>query len=128
MQNSWVGNDVYGRQRYGLGVVNAVTVRILAAMKPNSPVVGFIIGLLLPVLGALAVYGLLFRNIPMADFIHRLSFDFQAAAKVLSLSLLINALPFMYFNRYKLESTSRGIFIATMLYFVLYVLLKFVWG
>ena len=51
----------------------------------------------------------------------------DSAATILSLCLLANAIPFIYYTNKRLDHTARGIFIATMLYAVLIVLLKWVW-
>jgi hypothetical protein len=41
--------------------------------------------------------------------------------------LLINLIPFVYFNMKRLDYAMRGVFIATMLYALFIVLVKFVW-
>jgi hypothetical protein len=49
------------------------------------------------------------------------------AAKVVLLSVLVNLIPFAYFNMRRLDYAMRGIFIATMLYAMLVIMLMFVW-
>jgi hypothetical protein len=49
------------------------------------------------------------------------------ASKVLTLGLLINLVPFVYFVFKHLDYALRGVFIATMLYALLIVLIMFVW-
>ena len=49
------------------------------------------------------------------------------AAKVVLLSVLINLIPFAYFNMKRLDYAMRGVFIATMLYALLVIMLMFVW-
>ena len=96
-------------------------------MKRNVPVLGLIIGLIFPILGMLVMYLVKFAGTPFGDFVQTMVANHKVAAMVLSLSLLANALPFIYYTNKRLDLTARGILIATMLYAVLIVLLKFVW-
>lgn len=96
-------------------------------MKFNQPVVGFLVGLLLPALGLFAVYLLLFGHWDFGFFWKALWQDGKLAAKVISLSLLANLIPFALFNR-KYYYFAKGIFIVSMLYVVLILLLRFVWN
>lgn len=96
-------------------------------MKRNVPVLGFFVGLLMPVLGFLVVYLILGRSQSLSGFVGSLMDSHNRAAMVLSLSILANILPFMYCTSKRLDYTARGILIATMLYAVVIVLLKFVW-
>jgi len=47
---------------------------------------------------------------------------------IISLSVLLNVIPFLYYTSKRLDYTARGLVIATMLYFVLMVLIKYVWN
>jgi len=96
-------------------------------MKRNNAVFGLVIGLILPLAGVFIVYFILFRAFTFDAYLNRLTADGQIAAKVLTLSILMNLLPFMLYTNRRLDRTGRGIFIGTMLYVVLIVLLKFVW-
>jgi hypothetical protein len=98
----------------------------LIVMKRNIPLLGFFIGAVLPLLGMVIVYFILFRNASFGDFFRGLLNDKQVAAKVLSLSLLLNIIPFIFYTNKRLDLTARGILVATMLYFLVFVLLKFV--
>lgn len=97
-------------------------------MKRNIPVVGFIIGAIAPLLGFLIVY-LIFRNgsQSLENFISNYWSNNKTFAKLLTLSLLANLLPFVYCNYKRYDYISKGIFIATMLYVVFIVLLMYVW-
>ena len=97
-------------------------------MKRNVPVLGLIIGLIFPMLGMLVMYAIKFTGVPFSEFIHAMTSNHKVAAMVLSLSLLANAIPFIFYTNKRLDLTARGILIATMLYAVLIVLLKFVWN
>ena len=96
-------------------------------MQRNVPVLGLIIGIIFPMLGMLVMYLIKFTGTPFGEFIDAMVNNHKVAAMVLSLSLLANAIPFIYYTNKRLDLTARGILRATMLYAVLIVLLKFVW-
>lgn len=96
-------------------------------MKRNVSILGFIIGLLAPLLGVLIMYLVKFGGESVGSFIQILVHNTDAAAMVLSLSILANIIPFIYYTNRRLDLTAKGILISTMLYAVLIVLLKFVW-
>ncbi|HEY9178280.1 MAG TPA: hypothetical protein VIN07_11335 [Flavipsychrobacter sp.] len=96
-------------------------------MKRNVSLLGLIIGLLLPVVGIFIVYLIMYGGNSFESFFNALKHNFDTAALVLSLSILINIIPFIYYTNRRLDLTARGILIATMLYAVVIVLLKFVW-
>lgn len=93
----------------------------------NVPILGFIVGLLLPVLGFFIVYFLMFRANTIGGLAQSLMHDHKSASKVLTLSLLINLVPFVYCNAKRLDYAMRGIVSATMLYAVFIVMVMFVW-
>jgi hypothetical protein len=96
-------------------------------MKRNVSVLGFIIGLLLPLLGIYIVYLVKFGGETLASFFQLLVHNTDVAASVLSLSVLVNIIPFIYYTNRRLDLTARGILISTLLYGVVFILLKFVW-
>jgi len=96
-------------------------------MKRNIPILGFIMGVLLPIGGLFVMYYLWGHGEGIISFLKSLTAQPGLAAKVLTLSLLINLIPFVYYTSKRLDYTARGIFIATMLYALLVVFIKFVW-
>jgi len=96
-------------------------------LKRNVPVLGFILGAVFPLIGSLVVFLVLGRGQRLGDFFNGLFHNHQTLAKVIALSLLANILPFMLYTNRRLDLTARGIFIATMLYFLAFILVKFVW-
>jgi len=86
-----------------------------------------IIGLIVPLLGVCIMYLVKFGGQSVDAFIRTMTHNFDAAALVLSFSIMANLIPFIYYTNRRLDLTARGILIATMLYAVLIVLLKFVW-
>src|ERR1700744_2492213 len=97
----------------------------LHTMKVNKPILGLIIGLILPSVGMAIMYLIWAHGSSVSVFASELLSNHDLASKVLSLSLLINILPFSYYTSKRLDNTARGILIATVLYFVFIVLLKF---
>jgi hypothetical protein len=96
-------------------------------MRINRPIIGFLLGLLMPLIGFMIVFLVMSRDRNFGLFIERLSGYHKLLATVISLSILANLVPFIYFNSRRLDDASKGIFIATMLYAVVIVLLRFVW-
>ena len=96
-------------------------------MRLNVPMTGFIIGLFLPTIGMGIMYLLWGHHEGLEAFVHRLTVQPGMASKVLTLSLLVNLAPFLYFNFKRLDYAMRGVVIATVLYAVFIVLIKFVW-
>lgn len=96
-------------------------------MKFNQPVIGFLVGLVLPVIGLFVVHLLLFGHQDFGFFWDAIWRDGKLAAKVISLSLLANLIPFALTNR-KYYFFAKGIFIVSMLYVVLVLMLRFVWN
>lgn len=96
-------------------------------MNRNIPILGFIMGLLLPLGGLFVVYYLWGHSEGIVPFVKSLTAQPGLASKVLTLSLLANLIPFVYYTSKRLDYTARGVFIATMLYALLVVLIKFVW-
>lgn len=97
-------------------------------MRINRPIIGFILGMILPFIGFFVVFLVMTSGGGnFAGFIARLSTYHKELATVISLSALANLIPFIYFNSKRLDAASRGVFVATMLYAVTFILLKFVW-
>ncbi len=97
-------------------------------MKRNVPLLGFVIGAILPLIGIFIVYLILFRTTPFPEFAQEMIHRPTIATKVISLGILINILPFIFYTNKRLDLTARGIFVATMLYAVAMLLIKFVWN
>ena len=95
-------------------------------MRLNQPIVGLFIGLLTPLLGFVIVYFILGQGMGLGQFVGRIKVMPSEAAKVISLSVLANLLPFLYFNRRRLDQTVKGIVIATILYMAAFLYVKFV--
>jgi hypothetical protein len=95
-------------------------------MRINQPIVGLIIGLFMPFIGFIVVYFILGHGQGFAAFLEHLRVSHSDAGKVISLSTLANLLPFLYFNRKRLDQAVKGIVIATGLCMVVFIYVKFV--
>lgn len=96
-------------------------------MRLNVPFTGFLMGVFLPVIGLLLVYVAWGSGEGFFEFMGSVTRQKGLAAKVLTMGILINLIPFVYFNYKRLDYAMRGVVVATMLYAVLIVLIKFVW-
>ncbi len=96
-------------------------------MRFNKPIAGFLVGLLLPVLGMFLMYLWWGSHQGFFAFLASLTRLKGMASKVFTLSILINLVPFVYTINKRYDYALRGIFIATMLYAVMIVLIMFVW-
>ena len=93
----------------------------------NRPIVGFILGLLLPLVGYVVVYFVLGKGMSFGNYSQSLQHNHKTLSLVLSLSILANLVPFIWYNSKRMDYGARGVFVATMLYAVVIILLKFVW-
>jgi hypothetical protein len=102
---------------------------ILKVMKRNAPILGLVIGILLPMLGMAIFYFFAFRGtLPFGEYVSMIFSDGRRGSAILSLSALLNIIPFLFYTNRRLDLTARGLLIATMLYGVLFVLIKYVWN
>lgn len=95
-------------------------------MRLNQPIVGLFIGLFMPLLGFIVVYFIMGSGVPFDTYIERMGASSKAFGAVLSLSVLANLLPFLYFNSRRMDQAVKGVVIATMLYAVAFIYVKFV--
>ena len=96
-------------------------------MKRDSPILGFLIGLVLPVIGLFIMYFIWGSHEGIFSFVQGLTHRRGMATKVFTLSLLTNLIPFAYCNIKRIDLTMRGIFTITMVYVALIVMAMFVW-
>ncbi len=96
-------------------------------MLRNNPIVGFLLGLIGPVIGLLIMKFIWFRSDSIGQYYDMLAHNHDTMFKVFSLSMLANLAPFIFFNSKRYDHAARGVFIATMLYVVFIVLVRYVW-
>ena len=96
-------------------------------------IIGFLSGLIAPFIGLIIMYFIWGSHQGFGSFVQSLFRLPGMAGKVFTLSLLINLLPFAVFTSLRGErkkmgdEVSIGIFIATMLYVVAIVIIKYIW-
>lgn len=93
----------------------------------NNPIVGFILGLIGPLLGLIIMKFIWFPHAAVGDYMQMLIHTKDTMFKIFSLSMLVNLLPFIFFNSKRYDHAARGVFIATMLYVVFIVIVRYVW-
>ncbi|WPQ63019.1 hypothetical protein SIO70_32145 [Chitinophaga sancti] len=98
--------------------------------KDNLPL-GIILGVFTPVI-AFFLYYVFFvmmpRHISLGEFFTMISDNKQMQPKLISICLLLNGLVFYFYTRIRRDVTAKGIFLVTMLYAILIILLKILHG
>jgi hypothetical protein len=85
---------------------------------------GLVLGFFSPILGMTIYYLMRFRLFSVADFFRVLMLQKSLMSGVVSLALIANAIVFtIYINKHK-DRTAKGIFIATCIYALLALGLK----
>jgi hypothetical protein len=98
--------------------------------KDNLPL-GIILGVLTPVIAFFLYYVffvLMPRHISLGEFFMLLGDNKQMQPKLISICLLLNGVVFYLFTRVRRDVTAKGIFLVTMLYAILIILLKILHG
>lgn len=88
---------------------------------------GFVLGLIMPIIGLFIVYLIKFNEYTVSYYFDILYANHKVASMVLTLAIILNLIPFLYYTNKRLDYTARGVLIATILYAVMIVLIKFVW-
>jgi hypothetical protein len=92
--------------------------------KKDNLQFGLILGFLAPVLGMAVYYLMRFRLFSVKDFFRVLMMQKSLMSGVVSVALVANAIVFtIYINKHK-DNTAKGIFIATCIYALLALGLK----
>ncbi|HUX83860.1 MAG TPA: hypothetical protein VMV20_01410 [Chitinophagaceae bacterium] len=93
----------------------------------DHTVFGLILGLLCPWLGFLIFYGVKFlpHRVSFSGFADQIFGNRLLLAPVLSLCLIVNALVFFLYIRFRKDLTAKGLLVATILYGCVIVVLKF---
>ncbi|KAA5536977.1 hypothetical protein F0919_04720 [Taibaiella lutea] len=94
---------------------------------------GLLIGIAFPILGIVVLYFLWSTSGTFGDYLHSFvsfnnAYEMNKASKVLSLSMIANLVPFYYFLNKKQYLAVRGILISMVLFFLLFVMYRFVWS
>lgn len=86
---------------------------------------GLAMGLAGPLLGLVLLYYFLYPSFTLLEFLHAFMHENRLLTSIGSLSLLANAVLFTAYVNTHRDQTAKGIFIVTVLYGVVIVLLKF---
>ena len=98
--------------------------------KDNLPL-GIILGVFTPIVAFFLYYILLVmmpRHISLSEFLTLLNDNRQMQPKLISICLLLNGLVFYLYTRQRRDVTAKGIFLVTMLYAIVILVLKLVHG
>lgn len=95
--------------------------------RKDSIKLGFIIGLIAPII-AMYVYYLitLSKQINLQEYFYYLKTNKSLLTGVSSISLIANAVFFTVYINTRKDKTAKGIFIATLIYGIIVLLLKFI--
>jgi len=94
-------------------------------MASDSKLLGFIIGLLVPIVGIVVFWGGAYGLIGLRDMGILLT-ELQKLSAVISIGLLANLPAFFLFYWKKKDESARGIIMATFIYALVVVVIKFV--
>jgi len=83
--------------------------------RPDRMILGFVIGIMLPLVVFFAVYYFEKKDTSLSQYINGL-WQLNALIKLMSLCVFINLGVFWYFLRKKHEASARGVLGATLFY------------
>jgi hypothetical protein len=98
----------------------------LKILKRDHPGLGFVLGLIAPVVGFFIFYLLQFlpHGQSLAAYFRLFVQQHFLIPKVMSLSLLANAIIFFIYTQQRKDQTARGILAATLIYAVIIIIYK----
>lgn len=94
-------------------------------LRPDSKLLGFLLGLVLPLVGILLFWTVAPRPGGLND-IRALADHPDVVSAVISIGLLANLPAFFIFYRRKWDESARGVIMATFLYAIPIVYIKFI--
>jgi len=95
-------------------------------LKKDSLVLGLILGFLAPFVGLLFFYFLKFSSMSFLEFIQVLLMWKSFFTSIITVSLVADAALFTIYINTERDNTARGIFIVTMAYTIICLILKYV--
>jgi hypothetical protein len=96
-------------------------------LKKDNLLMGIILGTLAPVLGVVGFYFYKFSRLNFIEFIQYISIEKRLLTSMISFSLLANAAIFTIYVNAQKDKTGRGIFIVTLIYAIVAIILKLVY-
>ncbi|UYQ92005.1 hypothetical protein MKQ68_18120 [Chitinophaga horti] len=97
-------------------------------LKKDNLVLGILLGFITPVVGMTLYYALVFapKGLSFPAFMQLLRTNSFLLPKFISVSLLLNGVVFYLYTRKRRDVTAKGIFLVTMLYAIVILLLKLI--
>ncbi len=93
-------------------------------LKQDNLKLGFVLGLIGPLLGLVVIYFVKFSAVTFSDFLEEFFHNNKLITSIGSLSLLANVVLFtLYVNTHR-DTTAKGIFIITLVYGIAILVLK----
>ena len=93
--------------------------------KFDNQIVGFICGMIGPLIGGFLYYLMLFRHLALQEYI-QMMINSDSVAPIISISAVFNLLVFFVFIWLKMDRSARGVILATFMYVLAVVLIKYV--
>ncbi len=91
--------------------------------KDNLPL-GLVLGFLTPIIAMFAYYLIQFRLFKLSEFFQVMLQQKSLMSGIISISLIANAVVFTLYINKQIDKTARGIFIATCIYALLALVIK----
>lgn len=96
-------------------------------LKRDNIKLGLILGFLAPIVGFAIYYFYRFRLFTVKEYLQVLLLEKSLLSAVISLALFANAVVFTIYINTRKDKTAKGIFIATCVYGVTALLIKWFW-
>ena len=95
-------------------------------LKKDSFILGLILGFLAPLIGILVFYLVKFNTFTFREFLEVMVMWKSFFTSVITVSLIADGALFTIYINTERDHTARGVFVATLVYTILCLLLKYV--
>ncbi|HQR93835.1 MAG: hypothetical protein B7Y15_01560 [Bacteroidetes bacterium 24-39-8] len=92
--------------------------------KKDNLKLGLVLGFLTPIIAMFAYYLIQFRLFKLSEFFQVMLQQKSLMSGIISISLIANAVVFTLYINKQIDKTARGIFIATCIYALLALVIK----
>jgi len=94
-------------------------------LKKDNFILGIVLGVLAPMLGIVCFYFINFRSAKFINFLEVLFALKSFLSGVITVSLIANGAVFTIYTNTDRNETARGIFVVTMVYALICIILKY---
>ncbi len=94
-------------------------------LKKDNLILGLILGFVTPFVGVVIFYFIRFSRLSFIEFLEFMILWKSLFTSVLSLALIANAVVFTIYINTNKDKTARGIFITTLIYAIISLIIKF---